>query len=86
MHISVYSLKKVLYEDEAASVNCRTEAGEITVLDKHAPLVTVLKTGAIKIVDKAGKDHYFNEISGFLEVSSKNHAKIIIDQDGENRG
>lgn len=78
MFVSVYSLKKVLFEDEAALVNCQTEAGEITILDKHAPLVTVLKTGAIKIVDKAGKDHYFNESSGFLEVGSGNQAKLII--------
>ena len=81
MFVSIYSLKKVLYEDEAASVNCQTEAGEITVLDKHAPLVTVLKEGVIKIVDANKKDLYIDASSGFLEVNSKNHAKIIIDQD-----
>ena len=60
MHVSVYSLKKVLFEDEAAAINCQTEAGELTILDKHAPLLTVLKPGAIKITDKANKEHFID--------------------------
>ena len=80
MQVSVYSLKKVLYEDEAVSVNCQTEAGEITVLDKHAPLVTVLKPGQIKISNKDKKDFYFEVVGGFFEVGSKNQAKLIIQE------
>jgi len=80
MFVSVYSLKKVLYEDEATAINCKTEAGEITVLDRHAPLITTLKPGVIKVVDKIGADHYFNESGGFLEVGAKNIAKLIIQE------
>jgi len=80
MHISVYSLKKVHYEDDAVSVNCQTEAGEITVLDHHAPLVTVLKPGQIKISNKNKKDFYFETQGGFLEVGAKNTAKLIVQE------
>jgi len=80
MFVSVYSLKKVLYEDEAAAINCKTEAGEITILDRHAPLIATLKPGVIKVVDKTGTDHYFNEGGGFLEVGVKNIAKLIIQE------
>ncbi len=80
MHLSVYSLKKVLYEDEATAINCQTEAGEITVLDHHAPLVGILKPGQIKISDKNKKDFYFEATSGFLEVGKGNQAKLIINE------
>lgn len=80
MHVSIYSLKKVLFEDEAIAVNCQTEAGEITILDHHAPLVTVLKPGQIKISNKDKKDFYFETEGGFLEVASKNQAKLIIQE------
>ncbi len=84
MYVSIYSLKKVLFEDEATAINCQTEAGEITVLDHHAPLVTVLKKGVIKILNANKKEQFINASSGFLEVNSKNQAKLIIDQSGEN--
>ncbi len=78
MRVSIYSLKSVLYDDEAASVNCQTEAGEITILDRHAPLITVLKPGTIVITNSSKKDQYFNVSGGFLEVGTKNTAKLIV--------
>lgn len=78
MHLSIYSLKKVLFEGEASSVNCQTEAGEITVLDRHAPLITVLAPGTIAVVDASRANHYVNGGGGFLEVGSGNHVKLII--------
>ena len=80
MHVSIYSLKKVLYEDEAMAINCQTEAGEITVLDHHAQLVSVLKPGQIKISDKNKKDFYFETTGGFLEIGKGNQAKIIVQE------
>ena len=81
MHISIYSLKKTFFDGEAMSINCQTEAGEITVLDKHAPLIAVLKSGIIRITDKDKKEHFFREKSGFLEVGTKNTGKFIIDEE-----
>ncbi len=78
MHVSIYSLKKVLYEDEAASVNCQTEAGEITVLDRHAPLMTVLKPGTVTVLDAGNKSHYFENAGGFMEVGPQNCVKLIM--------
>ena len=79
MKLSIYSLKKVLYEGDAESVNCQTESGEITILDHHRPLITTLKAGNIKIVDTSKKEHYIPVSSGFLEVGSENRAKLIVE-------
>lgn len=78
MRVAVHSLQKTFFGGEAVSVNCRTEAGEITVLDGHAPLISVLRPGAITIIDKDGKSHYVDGSGGFLEVGSKNRVTLII--------
>ena len=80
MKLSVYSLKKSLYEGDAASVNVKTTSGEITVLDHHRPLITELAAGTVTIVDATKKEHYLPVSSGFLEVSSENRAKLIVDE------
>jgi F-type H+-transporting ATPase subunit epsilon len=80
MKLSIYSLRKTLFEGEAKSVNCQTKAGEITVLDNHRPLISVLKQGVIKIIDKNEKEHYVNTTSGFLEVKQDNEARFIVEE------
>ncbi|MEK7212363.1 MAG: F0F1 ATP synthase subunit epsilon [Patescibacteria group bacterium] len=80
MHLSVYSLKKVLFEGEAESVNMKTASGEITVLDHHRPLISALAPGTIKIVDKTSKEHYIPVSSGFAEVNSANQARLMVDE------
>ncbi|MBI4095010.1 MAG: F0F1 ATP synthase subunit epsilon [Candidatus Liptonbacteria bacterium] len=80
MKLAIYSLKKILFQGKAESVNCKTALGEITVLDHHRPLVTKLAPGVIKIIDKEKKDHYIPVSSGFLEMNSGNQAKLIVDE------
>jgi len=81
MKLGIYSLKKILFQGEAVSVNCQTTGGEITVLDNHRPLITILKKGVLKIIDKDKKEHYIPISSGFLEVNSKNQTRLIVDED-----
>ncbi|OGZ70367.1 MAG: hypothetical protein A2904_00600 [Candidatus Staskawiczbacteria bacterium RIFCSPLOWO2_01_FULL_33_9] len=87
MKLSLYSLKKVLFQGEALSLNCKTMAGEITVLDNHASLITVLTAGVIKIVEnpsansgQAPKEYFFPIKSGFLEVRQGNEVRCIIEE------
>ncbi|MBM3257434.1 MAG: hypothetical protein FJY98_03895 [Candidatus Liptonbacteria bacterium] len=86
MKLSIYSLKQVLFEGEAESVNCATEGGEITVLDNHEPLIATLTPGTITVKDAAGKEHFIPAGAGFLEVTAENATKILADEvDTENR-
>ena len=75
MHLGIYSLEKVLYRGEASSVNCPTESGEITILDHHRPLISLLKKGIIKVLDENKKEHYIPVLSGFLEVKPGNNRR-----------
>jgi F-type H+-transporting ATPase subunit epsilon len=80
MKVSIYSLEKVLFEGDALSVNAKTTSGEITILDHHRPLISELAPGTLTIVDSAKKEHFVPVTSGFLEVSSGNRAKLIVDE------
>ena len=80
MKLSVYSLKKVLFQGEASSLNCKTINGEITVLDNHETLITVLSAGVIKVVDENKKEEFFEINSGFLEVKPGNEVRCIVEQ------
>jgi F0F1-type ATP synthase epsilon subunit len=80
MKLSVYSLKNILFQGEASSLNCKTVTGEITVLDNHETLITVLSAGTIKIIDKNNKENFFPITSGFLEVKPGNEVRCIVEQ------
>lgn len=80
MHISIYSLKRILYEDEGRAVTCKTASGEITVLNHHRPLISKLEAGVLKITDSSGKEHYFNLKSGFLEINTSNQVRLLVDE------
>ena len=79
MKLSVYSLKKVLFAGEASLLNCKTIMGEITILDNHETFIGVLAPGVAKIVDADKKEHFFEVISGFLEVREGNEVRCLVD-------
>ena len=80
MKLSVYSLKNILFQGDAISLNCKTTNGEITVLDNHETLITVLAAGTVKVVDDNKKEQFFEIKSGFLEVKGNNEARCIVEQ------
>jgi F-type H+-transporting ATPase subunit epsilon len=80
MQLGIYSLEKVLYHGEAREVNCRTKSGEITILDHHEPLISILAPGTVKVIDENKKEWYIPVTSGFLEVNSKNEAKLLVEE------
>ena len=81
MTLGIYSLQRVLFQGEAREVNCRTKMGEITILDHHEPLISLLAGGTIKVIDDKGDEHYIPVRSGFLEINSQNNAKILVEEE-----
>lgn len=80
MHVGVYSLEKVLFQGEASEVNCNTRMGQITILNHHEPLISILAPGTMKIIDQNGKEWYIPVSSGFLEVNSRNQLKLLVEE------
>ena len=61
-------------------MNCKTVTGEITVLDNHETLITVLSAGVVKVIDENKKESLFPIRSGFLEVKAGNEVRCIVEQ------
>ncbi|MDO8639386.1 MAG: hypothetical protein Q7R53_00535 [bacterium] len=80
MQISVYSLKNTLFKDQAKSLSCNTGSGEITVLNNHEPLISDIKEGIIKIVDKNEQLKYIQVKEGFIEINSNNEIRCIVEE------
>lgn len=48
MKLSIFSIRDTLFEGQVERVTLPTLQGDITVLDRHIPLVTTIKPGAIR--------------------------------------
>lgn len=78
LKLKIATPEKVIYENEILQVSIPTMDGEITVLPNHVPLVSVLKAGEMKIVDKDG-EQILAVSGGFLEVRGQNEIVILAD-------
>ncbi|MDO8574427.1 MAG: hypothetical protein Q7R86_02270 [bacterium] len=79
MELKILSLRGIEYEGKINSLNIGTTSGEITVLDYHRPLITILKKGTAIIKDVKDKRTELKIDSGFLEVGPDNQVNVLID-------
>ena len=56
------------YSGEAVGVQLPGLTGSFEVLNNHAPLVSALKAGKLKILLEKNQQSYFDIESGFVEV------------------
>jgi len=68
--LKIITPKKLVLEKEVLSVSAPTVSGDITVLPRHADLLTLLKEGVITIsTDK--QDEYLSVGGGYLKTDGK---------------
>lgn len=77
MKLTIAKVDEVLFKGEAESLSCTGALGDLTILPHHAPLVTPLKKGELKVVDGDGKEIRIKVESGILEVAN-NEATVIL--------
>lgn len=81
----MYSPKGVEFEGVVKALTIETRSGEITILDHHRPLVTILKKGIAVITHTDDKQTENLVHGGFLEVGADNSVTALIDASyGEN--
>jgi F0F1-type ATP synthase epsilon subunit len=79
MKVRIVSLKGTEYKEEAKGAILKTIAGEITVLDHHLPIISVLKSGNITVLEEQGTRQDFFTTGGIIEVNQKNELVALID-------
>ena len=73
--LDIVTPRKLIFSDTVASVSVPGELGGFQVLIGHAPLLSSLVVGEIKITDKNGNTERYATTGGFLEVRDN---KVIL--------
>lgn len=77
LHIQIITPERVVFDDQIDQVTLPTTDGEITVLPRHIPLVSMLKAGTIHI-KKEGQETLLACSRGVIEINGAN-IKILTD-------
>ena len=67
IRLEIVTPERVIYSDEVDAVVVPGVEGQLGILPHHAPLMTMLQAGELK-VRKGGEEIYFAIFGGFLEV------------------
>lgn len=69
MNLEILTPEKKVFSDEVYGVQMPGSNGSFAVLEKHAPLISALKPGRLKVLmDKQNNLIYYDILSGFVEV------------------
>ncbi len=67
-HLDIVSAEALIYSGPATKVVLPAEDGEICVLARHAPLLTRLRPGLVRLTNEFEIEQTFFISSGFVEV------------------
>ncbi len=77
MNIVVLTPEKEVYQGAAQAVNVPGVGGQFEILNNHAPLVSSLKEGQVKLTLEDGGTKKFHIARGFVEVL-KNEVSLLV--------
>lgn len=68
IHVDIVSAEGEIHSGDAAMVYAPARMGEVGIAPRHAPMLTTLKPGEVRVEDTEGKEHFFYVTGGMLEV------------------
>jgi F-type H+-transporting ATPase subunit epsilon len=68
IHVDIVSAEGQIFAGEATMVFAPASGGEIGIAPRHAPLLTTMKAGEVRVQDLSGEEHLFWVGGGALEV------------------
>ncbi|MBA2250820.1 MAG: ATP synthase F1 subunit epsilon [Chitinophagaceae bacterium] len=77
MTIEILTPEKKIFSDEVYGVQLPGISGSFEVLDKHAPLVSALKAGKLKILKDKTSTSFITIQSGFVEVLNNKTTVLV---------
>ena len=79
MNLEILTPEKKIYSGEVYGVQMPGISGSFEVLEKHAPLVSALKAGRVKVLkDKQNHTTSYDIQSGFVEVLN-NKVTVLVE-------
>ena len=78
LHFKIVTLEQVVYDSGIDQATIPTEAGEITVMARHTPMVSLLKPGQLRF-KKDGEEQLMSVSGGFIEIRPDSKLVILAD-------
>lgn len=67
-HVDIVSAEEELYSGTAEMIFAPAVMGDVGIMARHAPLLTSLKPGEVRVVTPEGEEHLIYVSGGMLEV------------------
>lgn len=67
MYLEIITPDKKVFEGEVNLVQVPGSKGTFTLLKNHAPIISTLDKGTIRVVDTLGKEYFFKVSGGVVE-------------------
>lgn len=78
IHFKIVTPEGVVYDDKVEKITVPTTTGEITILPKHIPLVSVLKAGEL-VIYKGNDTTALSVSGGIIEMQPNDKLYIMAD-------
>ncbi len=81
VHVDIVSAEKAIFSGQAEMIFAPAVMGEVGIAPRHAPLVTSLKPGEVRLKLPDGKEEFFYVSGGILEIQP--HLVTILSDSAE---
>jgi F-type H+-transporting ATPase subunit epsilon len=68
IRVDIVSAEAEIFHGAATMVIASGDEGELGIAPRHAPLITRLKPGQVRVIDENGDEQFFYVSGGILEV------------------
>jgi F-type H+-transporting ATPase subunit epsilon len=80
MKLEIITPEKALFKGDVKLIQVPGEKGAFQILNQHAPIISTLQAGEIRIITNDDKEQNFYVDSGVVECNS-NHIQILIENE-----
>jgi F-type H+-transporting ATPase subunit epsilon len=72
IHVDIVSAEGEIFRGDATMVFAPAQLGEIGIAPNHAPLLTGLRPGGVRVQVPEGEEQFFYVSGGIIEIQPKN--------------
>ncbi|MEM1175320.1 MAG: F0F1 ATP synthase subunit epsilon [Pseudomonadota bacterium] len=76
LHVDIVSAEGEIHSGNARMVYAPAEMGEVGIAPRHAPMLSPLAPGQVRVEDESGEEHFYYITGGLLEVQP--HAVTVL--------